>query len=92
VPLKNESIAVLRRALDASNLGGSEKLEGFARLDRFVRAVERRYSPEADFDAIVAHERAISPSLDGRSVFDGRKKKPALAQAAQLPLFPAGGR
>jgi len=88
VPLKtyDESIAVLRRALDAVNLGGSEKLEGFARLDRFVRAVEQRYSPEADFDAIVAHERAISPSLDGRSVFDGRKRK-----AVQLPLFAANG-
>jgi hypothetical protein len=84
VPLKtyDESIAVLRRSLDAAKLGGSEKLEGFARLDRFVRAVEQRYSPEADFQAVVAHERAISPSLDGRSVFDGRKKK-----AGQLPLF-----
>ena len=91
VPLKtyDESIAVLRRALDAAKLGGSEKLEGFARLDRFVRAVEQRFSPEADFDAIVAHERAISPSLDGRSVFDNRKRKPAPAAAAQLPLFPA---
>lgn len=91
VPLKpyDESIAVLRRALDDAKLGGSEKLEGFARLDRFVRTVEQHYSPEADFDAVVAHERAISPSLDGRSVFDGRKRKPAPAPAAQLPLFSA---
>jgi hypothetical protein len=92
VPLKtyDESIAVQRRSLDAAKLGGSEKLEGFARLDRFVRAVEQRYSPEADFEAIAAHERGISPSLDGRTIFDGRKHKPAPAHAAQLSLFPDG--
>jgi hypothetical protein len=79
VPLKtyDESLAVLRRALDAAKLGRSEKLDGFKRLDRMVRAVEERQQPEADFTRVVAHENAISPSLDGRSVFDNRKKKPA---------------
>jgi len=85
VPLKtyDESIAVLRRALDRAKLDGTEKLESFARLDRFVRAVEQRYEPRADFAAAVAHERDISPSLDGRSVGD-RRKQP---NSAQLPLF-----
>jgi hypothetical protein len=84
VPLKtyDESLAVLRRSLDAAKLGAPDKLEGFARLDRFVRAVEKSCSPQADFEAIMTHERAISPSLDGRSVFDGRKKK-----SEQLSLF-----
>ena len=36
----------------------------------------------ADFEAIVAHEHAISPALDGRSVFDKRKKR-----SGQLSLF-----
>lgn len=83
VPLKtyDESIAVLRRSLDAAQLDGSQKLEGFARLDRFVRAVEQRYSPTANFEAIVAHERAISPSLNGRSVARDA------ARPKQLSLF-----
>jgi hypothetical protein len=87
VPLKtyDESIAVLRGALDAAKLGDGEKLESFARLDRFVRTIESRYRPEADFDAIVAHEHAISRSLNGRSVFDDRK---APKRPAQLRLFP----
>jgi hypothetical protein len=86
VPLKtyDESIAVLRRSLDAAKLGGWEKLDGFARLERFARAVEERCLPQADFDATVAHERAISRALGGRSVCDGRKSKPP----AQLRLFP----
>jgi hypothetical protein len=83
VPLKtyDESIAVLRRSLDAAKLDGAEKLEGFARLDRFVRAVEQRYSPTANVDAVMAHERAISPSLNGRSVGRGATRP------QQLSLF-----
>ncbi len=79
VPLKtyDESIAVLRRSLDTARVDGSDKREGFARLDRFVRAVETQAQPRADFEAAIAHERAISPSLDGRTV-----KGPA-----QLRLF-----
>lgn len=88
VPLKtyDESIAVLRRGLESAKLEGTEKLDGFGRLDRFVRVVEQRCEPQADFDAIVAHEQAISPSLDGRSVFDRRRKK-ARPVSEQLSLF-----
>ena len=83
VPLKtyDESIAVLRGALDAARIGDRDKLDGFARLDRFVRAVETRYEPRADFEATVAHERRISRSLGGRSVFDDPPR------SRQLSLF-----
>ena len=83
VPLRtyDASIEVLRRALDSARLDGAEKLEGFARLDRFVRAVGRNLSPEANFSGIVAHERAISPSLGGRSVSHPKKR------TDQLSLF-----
>ncbi len=72
VPLKtyDESIAVLRRGLDAAKVGDTEKIDGMKRLEKFVRAIETQYSPEADFDAVMAHEHAISKSLNGRTVFD----------------------
>ena len=72
VPLKtyDESIDILRRSLDAARVGDTEKLDGMKRLDKFVRIVEQKYSPEADFDAVMTHEHAISKSLGGRSVFD----------------------
>ena len=84
VPLKiyDESIAVLRRGLDAAKIGDTEKLDGMKRLDTFVRAIEKRHAPTADFDAVIAHEHAISRSLDGRSVFDDTKPR-----KAQLSLF-----
>ena len=74
VPLRvyDESIAVLRKALDAAKLGQSDKLDGMARLDAFTRAIEQRRDPHADVDATIAHERAISPALGGRTVFDDR--------------------
>jgi uncharacterized protein len=83
VPLKtyDESIDVLQRSLDAAKVEGSEKRDGFRRLHAFVQAVERQAQPQADFPATIAHEEAISPSLDGRSVFDDPPRK------GQLPLF-----
>jgi hypothetical protein len=86
VPLKtyDESISVLRRSLDAARVGDTDKIEGFRRLDRFVRGVEQRFRPEADFDAILEHERAISPSLGGRTVLDDKRPRCA---PAQLDLF-----
>lgn len=90
VPLKtyDESISILRNSLDRARLGDSDKLDGFARLDRFTRAIERGAGPEADFDAAVGHERAISDELGGRTVFDHRKPRRRLRpQTRQLSLF-----
>jgi hypothetical protein len=82
VPLKtyDQSLDFLRASLDTAKLGDKDKLDGLRRLDRFVRAVETELQPQADFDAVVAHEEAISPKLDGRSVF-GEKA------GGQLKLF-----
>ncbi len=90
VPLKtyDESISVLRHALDAARLSHTEKVAGFQRLDRLTRTVEKQFQPMADFDATVAREHDISTSLGGRTVLDdssaSRKKKPS----RQISLFP----
>ena len=80
VPLKtyDESLNCLRTSLELAKLGDKDKLEGFHRLERFVRTIETRLQPEADFDAVIAHEKAISPSLDGRSVFDDKPRQLSL--------------
>ena len=84
VPLKtyDETIGVLRRSLDAAKVGDADRADGLKRLDRFVRAVERRLAPTAAFDDAVAHERAISMDLGGRTVFDRPERE------RQLDLFP----
>jgi hypothetical protein len=78
VPLNtyDESISVLRSAIDAAKVGDREKFDGLERLDRFVGSIKA----EADFEAVIAHENAISRSLGGRSVFDDARQR-------QLTLF-----
>jgi hypothetical protein len=74
VPLKtyDESLNFLRASLETAKVGDKEKIDGFRRLERFVRTVETRLKPEANFDAVIDHENAISPSLDGRLVFNDK--------------------
>jgi hypothetical protein len=70
VPLQtyDASIDFLRTALDRATIGDTERLDGFRRLEQFTRSVERQLRPEADFEALLEHERSISPSIGGRSV------------------------
>jgi hypothetical protein len=89
VPLKtyDESLAFLRSSLDAAKLGDTDKIEGFRRLEGFVRSVQTQLQPEADFDNLVAHEHAISRSLDGRSVLDDRTNRRSRNDPRQGRLF-----
>ena len=87
VPLKtyDESLNFLRHSLDAAKLGHTEKLDGFRRLDGFVRTVESRLQPEADFEAVIRHENAISQSLNGHTVLDDKRGR--FANPRQGSLF-----
>jgi hypothetical protein len=89
VPLKtyDESIDVLRRSLDAAKIDGGDKLEGFRRLNKFVEAVETEVRPETDLPSLVAHELALSPFLEGRSVQLGRKRPAHHGGIHQMSLF-----
>ncbi len=89
VPLKtyDESILSLRRSLDSARLGDPDKIDGFRRLNHFVRTVEQHLAPKADFAATIAHEEAISPALGGRSVFDDRRERRKNEASGQMNLF-----
>jgi hypothetical protein len=79
--------SVLRRSLDRARLGHTEKLEGFRRLDRLTRDVEARREPVADFEAAIKHERTISSSIGGRTVFDDEVPRKSSTSMSQLNLF-----
>ncbi len=66
---------------------GREKLDALRRLERFTRSIEKRLAPVADFDAIIQHERAISPSLDGRTVMDDKRGRNFFIGHGQQKLF-----
>jgi hypothetical protein len=74
VPIKvyDETIRILKSAVQRAKLGYTEELQAFKRLDDQARNLERDASGPS-FDAFVAGERERSPSLDGRSVFGWEK-------------------
>jgi hypothetical protein len=69
VPLKvfDETIRVLKRAVERAKLGSSESLAAIRRLDAQARVLEAR-SSGPDFETFIAGERAKSEILGGRKV------------------------
>jgi hypothetical protein len=69
VPLRvyDQTINVLRQAVDASKLGNEDRLSAIRELDRQARSLERVASGPS-FEAHLEHERAASAAFDGRTV------------------------
>ena len=82
VPTKvyDRTIEVLQTSLEKAKAGDAERMEGLARLHRFVLKVERELKPLANFDRLMEHERRVSYEHGGRSVFGYEPKPPATSQ------------
>lgn len=70
MPIKvyDETIRVLKSAVQNAKLGRDEEMQALKRLDDQSRQLERSANGPS-LEAFIAEERAASPSLDGRSVF-----------------------
>jgi hypothetical protein len=70
VPIKvyDETIRVLKSAVQSAKLGRDEEMQALKRLDDQARRLERSATGPS-LPAFIAGERAASPALDGRSVF-----------------------
>jgi uncharacterized protein len=75
VPLKvyDETIRVLKSAVQTAKLGREEEMQAIKRLDDQARQLERQATGPG-LEAFVAGERAASPALGGRSVFGWEKE------------------
>jgi hypothetical protein len=82
VPLKvyDETIKVLKSAVQKAKLGRDEELGALKRLDEQSRRLERHASGPS-VDGLIAQERADSHTYDGRSVF-GWEQPPAADKRA----------
>jgi uncharacterized protein len=86
VPLKiyDETLRVMKSAVQKAKLGRDEQLQALKRLDRQARRLEAVAGPP--LESYLAIERASSPALGGRSVFgwenDLRAKKVTPSQPA----------
>ncbi|MDB5699617.1 MAG: hypothetical protein JWN69_2421 [Alphaproteobacteria bacterium] len=81
VPLEvlDQTIAVMKSAVEKAKLGNDEKLDAIRRLDTQARRLERTAAGPS-LDAFIAEERARSHSYGGRSVF-GPEPAPDARQA-----------
>ncbi len=70
VPIKvyDETIRILKSAVQKAKLGRDEEMQALKRLDDQARQLERTATGPS-FETFVAAERTRSPSLGGRSVF-----------------------
>jgi len=78
VPTKvyDETIKVLKSAVQKAKLGNSETLAALKRLDEQARQLERT-TDGPSFDDFIAEERANSSRLGGRSVFGWESAPPS---------------
>ena len=70
VPIKvyDETIRILKSAVQNSKLGRDEEIQALKRLDDQARRLERTVQGPS-LASFIGTERAASPALDGRSVF-----------------------
>jgi hypothetical protein len=83
VPLRvyDETLAVLRRAVDRARLGEDDRLAALRKLDAEARRLEVA-ARGPSFDELAAEERAASRAYGGRSAIDGTRPKRRMATAA----------
>jgi hypothetical protein len=83
ITVYDETIGVLQKAVNQSKLGISDKSEAIKRLSKISAQAEKDFTPNTNFDAVIAKERQDSWKYGGRTVFG--KSRPPVNQ--QLKLF-----
>lgn len=86
VPTKtyDQTIDVLRGALEKAKLGATDKTEAIKNLTLAAQAIEKNFMPNANFYKVIEQERRDSYKYGGRTVF-GNAKPPK--NAGQMSLF-----
>jgi hypothetical protein len=85
VPTKiyDETISVLRDSVEKAKMGETDKKAAIHNLSKITQMLEKDFIPNADFDKVIAKERAESYKYGGRTVYS--MAKPPKHQ--QLDLF-----
>jgi hypothetical protein len=86
VPAKTyeQTINVLRNALEKARIGNSDKQEAIKNLTLAAQAIEKNFMPNANFYKVIEKERKESYKYGGRTIY-GKARPPE--SAGQLDLF-----
>jgi hypothetical protein len=83
LPVYDETIRVLKSAVQGAKLGGDEELGALKRLDAQARELER-HARGPSVESLIADERARSHAYEGRTVFGWAKPpEPKIARPAR---------
>ena len=83
INIYDETIRVLRKAIDSSKLGNADKNQAIKSLSMVAENAEKDFIPNQNFNELIAKERNESWKYGGRTVF-GKEKAPV---SKQLNLF-----
>lgn len=88
VPLKvyDETISVLRSAVDKARIGESDKQKAIKQLSAMAWKLEEHFEPKEFFHDVIQKERDESHLHGGMTVF-GKAEPPKKPQGGQLRLF-----
>lgn len=88
VPLKtyDETLNILRTGLEKAKIGHSDKLKAVKSLSQISERLEKSFSPNANFEEVIAKERDESYKYGGMTV-KGPAKKPRNKVPQQMELF-----
>lgn len=89
VPLKvyDETISVLKNAVEKSKLGHTEKATAIKKLHEISANAEKDFIPNENFDVLIQKERDESWKYGGRTVFSDAKPPKSPPKSTQLKLF-----
>ncbi|MFF5382620.1 DUF763 domain-containing protein [Pedobacter suwonensis] len=83
VNVYDETIDVLKKAIDKAKIGNTDKQQAIKSLHQIARNAEKNFVPNMDFEKVIEQEREESWKYGGRTVFG--KEKPPIDK--QLKLF-----
>lgn len=86
VPLKvyDETLNVLTDAIHKAKIGYSDKQKAIKSLSKVAENLEKDFTPNANFDKVIAQERATSYQYGGMTVF-GKAKPPKKTSEKKKP-------
>ncbi len=89
VPLKvyDETIGVLKNAVEKSKLGNTDKTQALKKLHEISVNAEKNFVPNSNFDALIQKERSDSWKYGGRTVLGNAKAPKKVKKDIQLKLF-----
>lgn len=83
----DETIEIFDQAVHQSRLGDKDKSDALKNLSKIAQEMERGFTPNNNFDAIIQKERDESYLYRGKTVFGDAKKPDKPKGNIQLNLF-----